>query len=230
MAPDGHLGSVEGIKRVVEAILPAADHLGSPARFAFIPALLLGDHRIQQTDRQSGVARHGSPLPNAVGQPVGVNQRTLFAHPEPETRVVVEILRIANPAPFGEVEFRRHVDGVEATGPRHAGGKLCYDPADGCFSEVLSVGPPAEPVGFFELFVGAFEEGDIRGKEIPCLGVGNRVFVKFVVIGIELLDERFEGFGVQNRSMVQRKRGDQGHGKKGAEMRESIVHGERSNF
>src|ERR1019366_6355669 len=109
-----------------------------------------------------------------------------------------EIILIAQPAAFGDVESGGATDGVIDSGVLHRGQKFSDDEAAGGFDEVFAERPPAEIIHLLDFAVGALKEGNFFLKQAPRAGVGNIIGDVLVFHRVEALDIVREAGGLQD--------------------------------
>ena len=93
---------------------------------------------------------------------------------EPESGVVVEDLRVADPPPLAEMVSSGATDCVVLARPRNVGEELGDDEAIGCRPDVFLEDRPAEVVNRAEARVGAVEVRDVRREPAPLLAADPR--------------------------------------------------------
>ena len=163
----------------------------------FLPFLIVGDQVGQQVDGAVEIAENDGALKHRIRSPEAVAAgRAAFA--EPENGVIVEVLRIADPAAFAEVVSGRARDGVVFSTPRDLRKKLRDNKAVGSFLDVFAERPPAEVIGFLDLFVRAIEERDIFRHPVRRHLIGNGLAKMCVVEAVEIFHIAAHGIRAEN--------------------------------
>ena len=83
--------------------------------------------------------------------------------------------------PFREMMCCSARNGIVRATPPYIGQKFGYYKAFGGLAYVLAERPPAEIVGFFELFVRAVEQRNISADKFPCPIIWVIIFVELAV-------------------------------------------------
>ena len=153
---------------------------------ALLPARVVPDGGIQQFDGQFVEPARLRKLARPREEPARIRPAVLGPFVgEPETRVVGEILRIAQPAAFAEVVPGRAHDRVVYAAPRHLREELRHAPSAVAPAQMLAVRPPAEVVRSFDVLVRAGKARHVAEHEILGCRVGNRVRVQLFVRRVE---------------------------------------------
>ena len=174
------------------------------------PCLVVRDQVGQQVEglveaaEGDGALEHGIRRPEAV-----VAGRAALA--EPEDGVIIEVSRIADPAPLAEMVSGGAGNGVVFPAPRNLRKKLGDHETVGGFLDMFAERPPAEVVDLLDVLVGAIEERDIGGHPVRRRLVRDRLTEMGVIVAVEITDIAAHGPGVEERGCAKQRRGQRAH-------------------
>src|SRR5579859_2095473 len=162
----------------------------------FFPRGIISDEIGQELFGQSKVAQDKAPCIERVGRPETVFSR-LASFAKPESRVVLQVSGVMEPAAFVKMVTCGTVNGIKFAAPRDVGQKLCNNESIWCRLDMFSKRPPTKVVDLLQVFIRAFEQRYILGHPGPCSRIRNMIGHGLAVELVEVLDVVAEGSRLQ---------------------------------